>query len=126
MRIKADLVRDILVFVEDNTDMTHWVSGNELSDAIRYDDGDIIYHVRYLAEAGYIKTDRGVEIDDDKYAIIDLTPIGHKFTEEIRSNSTWKKVKTTAKSVGAFSLETLQKIAVQVISAQIMMNHPQQ
>lgn len=72
MRINADLVRDILIFAEDNTDMNHWVSGKELSDAVKYLDGEIIYHVRYLAEAGYIKTDRGTEIDDNYYAIIDL------------------------------------------------------
>lgn len=125
MRIKADLVRDILIFVEDNTDMTHWVSGNELSDAVRYDDGDITYHVRYLAEAGYIRTNHGVEIDDANFAIIDLTPLGHKFTEDIRPNATWKKVKLTAKSIGSFSLDTLQKIAVQLISSTIMLNQQQ-
>lgn len=126
MRINADLVRDILIFAEDNTDMNHWVSGKELSDAVKYLDGEIIYHVRYLAEAGYIKTDRGTEIDDNNYAIIDLTPVGHKFTEEIRPNATWKKVKMTAKSIGSYSLDTLQKIAVQVISATIMLNQSQQ
>lgn len=116
MRTKPDLIRDILLFVESNTDMTHFVSAKELNNYLRsYDTNEIQYHIRYLSEAHYLKVDQEVDIDDS-YAVIDLTPLGHDFIEKVRDNKIWGEVKIISKNIGIYSLDILKQIAVNVIT----------
>ena len=56
---------------------------------------------------------------DGNCLIKDLSPAGHEFIANIRSDSNWKKVKDISKNIGSSSLNALTQIAVSVVSSLI-------
>nr|WP_242851552.1 DUF2513 domain-containing protein [Clostridium sp. DMHC 10] len=54
--------------------------------------------------------------------IHDLSPYGHEFLANIRSDTNWSKTKEIASKVGSFSLDALSKIAVSVVTSLIKGN----
>lgn len=53
---------------------------------------------------------------DGSCIIEDLSPSGHQFLADIRSDNNWNKTKSIAKSVGASSLTAIKEIATNVIA----------
>ncbi|MEF2889570.1 MAG: DUF2513 domain-containing protein [Turicibacter sanguinis] len=119
MRLNPDCIRDILLFVEENIDsMKSCVLFDELVNSLdKYDRNTLHYHVNQISKHDFV--------DDVFYAgnepqfISDLSPKGHAFLANIRSNTTWNKTKEIASKVGSFSLEALVQIAATVISNSI-------
>lgn len=56
---------------------------------------------------------------NDGYLIMDLSPEGHEFLADIRSNSIWNKVKKKSEQIGVKSLGALSQIAISVTTALI-------
>ncbi len=56
------------------------------------------------------------------FFIEDLSPKGHTFLADIKSDTNWNKTKEIANKVGSFSLDTLGNIATNVISNLITKN----
>ena len=80
MKLNPDCLRAILLTVEEKCNFhTPW----------EYE--EIIYHIRLASQSGLIQ---GVHYYDGGETIIvsDLTPYGHEFLANIRSDSLWKKV----------------------------------
>lgn len=48
-----------------------------------------------------------------------LSPTGHQFLSDIRSDNNWNKTKEIAKNIGSDSLSALKDIAAGVITAMI-------
>ena len=53
---------------------------------------------------------------DEFVVISDLTPFGHEFISNIRSNNIWSKTKSIAEIVGSKSLDALVNISSGVIA----------
>lgn len=59
------------------------------------------------------------EISPQIWRIFDLTYQGHQFLADIRSDTSWNKTKTIARTVGSESLHALKDIAVGVVTSTI-------
>ena len=122
MRLNPDCVRDILIAIEETANFQEAINNKQLEKSAilqPYSSSEILYHLRQLSWAELIQ-----EFDfygDTGYSILDLSPKGHEFLNNIRSNDNWDKVKELSKKVGSHSLSALQQIATGVITASI--NH---
>lgn len=114
MKLNPDLVRDILLAVEDATDGTTYFcyeKNNNVPEKLKkYDHNEIYYHIRQCSMAdliiGFQPYDAG-----DYITIGDLSPDGHEFLANIRNNNIWKKVKDIGVAIGTPSLGALTEIA---------------
>lgn len=80
----------------------------------KFDNDDILYSVKYCAEAGLIALCPGSHPEQYRVNIRELTPAGHSFLENIRADTNWAKVKSVAKKAGSFSADVIVEIAKSV------------
>lgn len=118
MKLNPDCIRDILLYVEENTSLRHFVSldPSALPDELnKYEPDEIMYHVKQ-AELSYLIEEPSYFMDGGcliKY----LLPEGHQFLANIREDTNWNKTKEIAKTAGSNSLDALKQIATGVISS---------
>ncbi|MDN5013257.1 DUF2513 domain-containing protein [Streptococcus sp. SN3] len=115
MKLKPDCIRDILLIVEKHAtysnDVEQEIVFQELEN--KYNHEEILYHVRQCEASGLFLQ---VQHFFGGFSIIDLSPAGHQFINDIRQDTNWNKIKEIAKNVGSTSLDVLKEISVQVIS----------
>lgn len=115
MKLNPDCIRDILLTVEDVTSPHVFMNyPDEYPRLSNYSQDEVIYHIKQCDMSGFF-TKVSWYIGGG-CSIIDLTPDGHKFIADIRSDNVWNKTKDIAKNVGSFSLNTLSQIATNVIT----------
>ena len=123
MKLNPDCIRDILFSVEELSGPDSIITSYELSQTKylhnRYSEDEILYHIKQLDWAGYIKTPSKNKTIDGTYFVNDLSPAGHEFISDIRKDTNWNKVKTISKEVGTETLSSLKSIAEGVISSAI-------
>lgn len=118
MKLNPDCIRDILLTVEDTTDLHNWLAYPNEADRCpllqNYDIEDVKYHFNQCLLSSLIIGD----IADLNYDFIikDLTPQGHAFVADIRSDTIWNKVKLAGKELGIYSLNSLVQIASSVVT----------
>lgn len=122
MKLNPNCIRDILIAVEENTGYHVYLSypkeiGNCPS-LNSYEDVEIRYHIYQCYKSGLIEL-HGKEDLGGNIGINDLTPEGHAFLANIRSDTVWKNVKEISAKVGSSSLTALTQIATGVISTVI-------
>lgn len=118
MKLNPDCIRDILLYVEENTDLKRMVSLSPLNlpeELSQYNADEIMYHIKQAELSGLLIApswylDGGCMI---KY----LLPSGHQFLADIREDSNWNKTKEIAQKAGSNSLDALKQIATGVVSA---------
>lgn len=122
MKLNPECVRDILLEIEKVSlyGKMYFYDGENLSEdsyLAKYDFDTVIYHIRQCSWIGYLV---GVKwgISDGVY-IEDLSPEGHVFLANIRSNNIWSKVKDIGKRIGSVSIPVLSEIASSVLSEYI-------
>lgn len=114
MKLNPDIIRGILLTVEENCDFDHvWEYQRDSFESVHLAErthDEIIYHIRQCNQSGLIT---GVHYyDGGKDVIItDLTPEGHEFLNNIRNESIWKD--TMKKGAGA-SLPIIIELAKQI------------
>ena len=118
MKLNLDCVRDILLDIEDTTNINRsWKYDSKLPSKrlSPYDCFEIAYQARYCMGAGLIS---GFSIGGNSESVyaLDLTPKGHDFIANIRENNIWNGVKTVSRKVGSPSLEAVIQIASNVIT----------
>lgn len=121
MRLNPDCIRDILLTVEDNISFgTYMRFDSEHKDyplLTKYESDYVMYHIQQCELSGLLT--RVSWFMGPGCLIYDLSPEGHEFLANIRSEENWSKTKEVATKVGSFSLDALSKIAVSVISSLI-------
>lgn len=106
MKLNPDCVRDILLFVEEHTDLKHHVKISESKPCISgYSSDEIMYHVEQCRLSGFFQR-TSHNIIGDIY-ISYLSPEGHEFLENIRPVPVWQKIK----SKGISSLPAIIQLA---------------
>ena len=122
MQLNPDCVRDLLLEVERTSSYTTglYLDTNVENDLFKkYSWSEIIYHIKQCNMANLITSASVFETDG--YANVDdLTPDGHKFLSNIRSDDIWGKTKVIAKKIGSSSLDALTQVAGNVISTLIL------
>ena len=120
MKLNPDCIRDILLQIEESTDLnTPWEFDDEHEPEGRlsqYTVDEITYHIRQCELSGYVV---GCEQNSSGFSIRYLSPEGHAFLADIRSDSVWNKTKAVAGKIGAWSLDTLTKVATGIITEMI-------
>ncbi len=138
MRLNMDCVRDILLCVEENTDLRRYCRFLDLHytpTAIyvfdkpeepadyqkalleKYSNDVLAYHVQYCVDCDLI-----VKCEDSNVYctfISDLTPAGHDFIANMRNDTFYNKVKDIGKELGLNSLNDIVQIATHCASAMI-------
>lgn len=120
MKLNPDCVRDVLLYVENNTDLRHFVSISPLQipdELSKYSADEVMYHIKQAELSSLLDVpswylDGGCLI---KY----LLPEGHQFLSNIREDNNWNQTKNISKSVGSNSLDALKQIATGVITSLI-------
>lgn len=125
MKLNPDLVRDLLLTVEDICDFNHCMEYSKTSTSFerlnKYSHDEIVYHVKQCSQNNLID---GVTYynNGEYFRINDLTPKGHTFIANIKDDNIWSTVKSHAHSMGVSSLSALTKIAINVVT-NIISNH---
>ena len=84
-----------------------------------YSQDDILYSIKQLSDSNLIDF-KSLNVSGLFLGyILDITPSGHEFLENIRNNDNWGKVKNVSKSVGSQSISVIKEIAVDVITSAI-------
>lgn len=124
MKLNPDCIRDILLSIEDSADFMNCFEyrideaegiPNRLA---KYSHDEIIYHIRQCSMSNLITTPSYYD-GGDCICIQDLTPSGHQFIANIRSDTVWNNTKTLASKIGSYSLDVLTNIAVGVLTQMI-------
>lgn len=121
MKLNPDCIRDILLTVEDTTDLNNWLNYPKEKEQCpllsKYEENEVKYHTNQCFMQNLIICDT----PDLSYSFIikDLSPKGHSLIADIRSDTVWKKVKQTGKDLGVYSLDALVKIASGVVTTLI-------
>ena len=121
MKLNMDCVRAVMLCAEECTDYNHYCyfisyQKNNVNDFLlddpetppayqlelekTYDNDDLFYAVEYCVTY--------------RIPISRITPDGHRFLENIRSDTNWEKVKSVAKKAGSFSTDVIIEIAKNV------------
>ena len=117
MKLNPDCIRDILLTIEDNTGFGKYMSYNLNStyDLLqKYTFDEVRYHIDQCELSNLItKVNKFI---DGSCLVQDLSPSGHQFLADIRSDNNWNKTKSIAKTVGTSSLTAIKEIATNVIA----------
>ncbi|WP_125607953.1 DUF2513 domain-containing protein [Lapidilactobacillus bayanensis] len=112
MKLDPDCIRDVLLTVEKHATFSQEVKPQAFADdglLEKYDMETLLYHIRETSNSGLIS---GLTFYMSRsFVIKDLTPEGHEFLANIRSEENWKKTKSIAAKTGSFSLEVLKATA---------------
>lgn len=117
MRLNPDCIRDILLTVEDNTsfeDFLDFENATDYEQLSSYSTDEVLYHIKQCELSGLLT--KVSWYLGGSCLIHDLSPYGHEFLANIRSNTNWNKTKEITKKVGTTSLNAMIQIASNVIS----------
>ena len=121
MKLNPDCIRDILIYIEEHCDLLTMVeiSPTELPVQLSaYKPNEVMYHIKQCELSGMF----GEKVSwymSGNCIIRYLSPAGHQFLSDIRSDNTWNKTKQIAENVGVNAIDTLKQIAAGVITALI-------
>lgn len=118
MKLNPDCIRTILIFVEEHSDLKHFVtiSPSELpNEFASYSPDEVMYHIKQAELSKFLDVPSWYL--DGGCLIHYLLPDGHQFLANIREDNNWNKTKEIAKSTGSNSLDALKQIATSIISS---------
>ncbi|SEQ65202.1 DUF2513 domain-containing protein [Basfia succiniciproducens] len=117
MKRNWDLIRKILLKLEEKADSTSWLENTDIKG---YDSHTVSYHYKLLKTAGIIEAIEISTMEEESYAALSLTWQGHEFLDKIRNDNVWNKVKSTVQSKSLdLSLDVIKQVATAIISAML-------
>lgn len=125
MKLNPDCMRDILFYLEEHLTISEdlefeRISMYDLTQHLNYSIQEIANTLIVLDEAGYIIAARDYGSDRiTELNVCRITYDGYQFIETIRPEPVWKKVKSTGKHIGSFSIDVITQIATNVLTSMI-------
>lgn len=121
MKLDPDCVRDILLEIEEKCDYLNIYEFPKEADRLKsYDQMKVLYHMKQCDRSGLIV---GFKPDmSQNCRVTDLSPSGHEFLANIRSETTWNATKDISKKIGSDSLGAMLQVATAVVT-EIIKNH---
>lgn len=117
MKLDPDCIREILFAVESQTGYQEYTSAYTVVESVKDFPKDVVmYHINQCELYGFFTEVRHYTNGDDDSTIIDLSPKGHEFIRNIRSDTVWKKLK---KKAGNFSISVLFDVAKTLATSKI-------
>ena len=96
MKRDLDLVRLILIEVENNADPQNWFD----PEPVGYETEEVSYHVMLMEQAGLIEAWNRSAIGVFRWSARNLTWRGHEFLEAAKDDTVWIKTKNTVAQLG--------------------------
>ncbi|MBN9142438.1 MAG: hypothetical protein BGP00_07015 [Novosphingobium sp. 63-713] len=124
MRRDMDLIRDLLIEIEDGKSVYELIT-QEIADILDIPDATTLPkedvsrvegHLKMLADAKFISLK---PFGGGYWKIEDITWAGHDFIDSVRDPEIWKKTKEGASKAGGFSAELLKDLAKGLLKTQI-------
>ena len=133
MKLEPDIVRDVLLFLEENliyedfdTENPHThntFSAAKIANKLHEEKGhltaDVSYVIEQLYKAGYITLSQPPHKDNmGNLTILHISDIswnGHQFLNDVRSDTIWETVKSVASKFGSLSIRGLGMAAGAVV-----------
>lgn len=118
MKRDMDLVRQILLSVEETDGVSDWGT-------LQFPDVEprlVRYHTTLLVDAGFLdgQNDRWADDDgDDHWLNVQLTWQGHEFLDGARNDARWEKAKTIMQGAGGFALDVMKTLLVELAKKEI-------
>ena len=119
MKLNQDLIRNILLTTEEQTTYSKMLIINwekeenqNLNLLIPYTSVEIFYHLQQASKSNLIEA----KFNEDFISVLDLTPKGHSYLENIRNDNNWAKIKSIANNLGTKSLDAMIQISSNVIT----------
>ena len=111
-----DLIRKILVLLEESTTPKTVISDKDLTE---YPEQDVAYNIRLLSEAGYIEADISESNSRIHLALARrLTNTGHDLLDTIRDDTVWEKIKYKFESKGIdMTFELVMSVGKTIIAS---------
>lgn len=130
MKLNPDCIREILIAVESQTGYHKSTCFSNVIQSCSFPMETVLYHIDqcemsgFFTEIGHFGTGIPINarvLDNGCYdlKIYDLSPKGHEFLANIRSDNIWSKTKNAASKIGSFALPALQQIASNLIETAI-------
>lgn len=109
MKIDYELVRQLLLKIELSAD-GHRVFSN-MDFFVCFPDENQVkvdYHLKYLLDSGLVEGDNTI-------CIVDITPYGREYLDNIRDDSVWKSVKERIHKLDSVALPVVSKVAESIV-----------
>jgi hypothetical protein len=119
MKRDMDLIRKILLFVEEHPDPDGWVQ-IELED---HPTKEVSYHIKLLDQAGLIEAEdlSTYGMDGFKWVARSLTWRGHEFLNAARDDTRWNNAKKiVTEKGGGLIFEALQQFLIQGLTKAVL------
>ena len=117
MKRNWDLIRKILIKLEEKADSTSWLESDRIKG---YDSISVAYHYKLLKNAGLIEAIDISSIETEDFAATSLTWQGHEFLDKIRNDSVWNKVKSTVQNKSLdLSFDVIKSVSTTLIGSML-------
>ena len=108
MKRDMDLVRELLVLIEENKNDRGLTIPEHIERNIA------VYHLNIMEQAGYVKNNIHYGGDEALWIDSKLTWDGHEFLDSIKNEYIWRNLKDVVQeNGGSVSYEVLKEIAIQ-------------
>lgn len=112
MKLNYDLIRNLLIEIEEITDGHTNFSCFYFFDKFPGVNEDIIeYHLKYLFDAGLVEGAEGY--------VIDITPFGRDYLDNIRDHTIWEETKSKIHPLGSVTLSVISEIAKSLVLSKL-------
>lgn len=115
MKLDHDCVRAVLLYLEKTLELDNEIDATDIV-IKKYQQQDIVYSVRKLAEAGYLNTTDYSADDEQNIIINSISWDGHRFLDTVRDPKVWMHSKSVASKLLSVSIGMMENIASQVIT----------
>lgn len=119
MRLNNDCIREILLYIEENTTYTKSaINVDNLVNNLNYDEETIFYHVSLISQANLV--DRVTFADNRPFFISKLSWEGHQYIDNIRDTKAWTFIKSKTEKLSSISLSLLIQLAPELIKQYLL------
>lgn len=115
MKLDINCIRDILLYVEDNTTFFKEINFSIHSipcDLQKYNVDKLFYHLRYCDEAEFF-TEYAL-LEESEIEIRDLTVLGHEFISNIKDENNFDKLKEAMLKCGTKAIGVAVTLATEI------------
>lgn len=122
MKRDLDLIRNIMIYLEENLQPSKEINATDLPFYNRNDDEDyqlMSEHLKLIIENGYIEVIKTPMGGFTLFFITRITTQGHDFLDALRNEKVWNQVKEKTLSVGGYTLSLLVDLGKEYIKNEL-------
>ena len=117
MKKDFDLIRELLLNIEEKSTLDNAYFPNKIEG---YSEVEINYHIKMLANGGFLDLTNQSPYSDGTYRIDSITLEGHEFLDNIKNSTVWEKTKKTAwDKTGTLTFEIIKTISTSMLKSMI-------